>query len=69
MSDQPKKITVDVPSILLKEAQAQTGKGITETVRQGLQLLAASKAYKELLKFEGKLPKLANWEKLKEDRE
>ena len=28
-----KKITVDVPEELLREAQAQTGEGISETVR------------------------------------
>lgn len=63
-----KKITVDIPEELLHDAQAQTGKGITETVKQGLQLLAASKAYKNLLKLEGKVELSVNWRKLKEDR-
>jgi hypothetical protein len=68
MSD-AKKITVDIPADLLSEAQAQTGKGITETVRQGLQLLAASRAYKLLLGLEGNAKLSKTWKQLKEDRE
>lgn len=64
-----KRITVDVPEALLREAQAETGKGITETIRQGLKLLASTSAYKELLKLEGKEKIAKNWKKLKEDRE
>lgn len=63
-----KKITVDIPEDLLIEAQAQTGRGITETVKQGLQLLAASRTYKLILELEGKVAFSATWKKLKEDR-
>ena len=34
------KITAHVPADVLRRAQAATGKGITETVRLGLDLLA-----------------------------
>ena len=40
-----RKITVGVPPELLARAQKASGAGITETVRTGLQLVAASHAY------------------------
>ena len=36
-----RKITVEVPPELLERAQRASGSGITETVRTGLQLVAA----------------------------
>lgn len=52
----PKKITVHVPEELLIKAQKSTGLGITETVRQGLRLVAASETYADLRKLRGKVP-------------
>jgi len=49
-----KKVTVHLPSELLEKARDSTGKGITETIRQGLELLAASSGYKVLQKYRGK---------------
>jgi hypothetical protein len=43
-----KKITVEVPADLLENAQQASGRGITQTVRTGLQLVAASHAYARL---------------------
>ena len=40
-----RKITVKVPAGLLERAQEASGQGITETVRAGLQLVAASRVY------------------------
>ena len=37
-----RKITVEVPPELLEKAQRASGSGITQTVRTGLQLVAAS---------------------------
>jgi len=48
-----RKITVEVPRDLLDKAQRASGKGITQTVRTGLQLLAASQAYDRLLQSQG----------------
>lgn len=62
-----KKITVDVPADLLKEAQAQTGEGITETVRRGLQLLAAARSFKELRALRGKVKFSKTVGELKDD--
>jgi hypothetical protein len=50
-----RKITVEVPSELLDKAQRASGSGITQTVRIGLQLLAASPAYARLRQFRGKV--------------
>ncbi len=50
-----KKITVEVPEELLKNAQAQTGEGISKTVRRGLQLLAATKSFQRLRNMKGKV--------------
>ena len=64
-----KKITVEIPYDLLESAQNQTKKGITETIRQGLRHIAASRSYENLLKSKGKIKKKINWKRLKEDRE
>lgn len=48
-----RKITVHVPDDLLKKAQRETGEGVTETVRRGLKLVAASSAYERLRRMRG----------------
>ena len=50
-----RKITIEVPLDLLEKAQQATGSGVTQTVRAGLQLLAASQAYDRLLQLRGKV--------------
>jgi Arc/MetJ-type ribon-helix-helix transcriptional regulator len=64
-----RKITVEIPGSLLEKAQQATGTGITETIRTGLQLLAASQAYESLRQLRGKVRFSRTWEELKEDRE
>jgi hypothetical protein len=51
----PRKITVEVPPDLLEKAQRATGSGITQTVRTGLELVAASQAYARLRQLRGKV--------------
>lgn len=63
-----KKITVEVPSGLLRKATKSTGLGITPTIREGLKLVAASSAYERLLKLKGKIKFSINLKKLREDR-
>ena len=63
-----RKITVHVPESLLLKAQKSTGKGITETIRQGLQLVAASEAYEALRKMRGKVKFSIDIDRLREDR-
>ena len=50
-----RKITVHVPEDLLEKARRSTGRGITETVRQGLRLVAASETYASLRELRGKM--------------
>lgn len=64
-----KKITVHVPEDLLDKAQKSTGQGITETIRLGLQLLAASHAYEQLRALKGKVKFSISIDKMREDRE
>jgi Arc/MetJ-type ribon-helix-helix transcriptional regulator len=64
-----KKITVEVPEDILRSAQAQTGKGISETVRRGLTLLAAAQSYKQLREMKGKIKFSKTYEELKHDRQ
>lgn len=50
-----RKITVEIPEDLLERAQRTSGTGVTQTVRAGLQLLAASQAYAQLRQWRGKV--------------
>ena len=53
--DTARKITVEVPQELLEKAQRASGVGITQTVRTGLQLVAASRTYARLRRLRGKV--------------
>jgi hypothetical protein len=64
-----RKITVEIPLDLLEKAQQASGSGITQTIRTGLQLLAASQAYDNLRQLRGKVRFSRTWEELKDDRE
>jgi hypothetical protein len=63
-----RKITVEVPLELLEKAQRASGAGVTQTVRTGLQLVAASRAYASLRKLRGKVRFLRTAAELKVDR-
>jgi hypothetical protein len=63
-----RKITVEVPPDLLDKAQKATGAGITQTVRAGLQLVAASQAYSRLRQLRGKVRFSRTLAELKTDR-
>ena len=62
------KITVEVPAALLEKARRASGAGITETVRAGLQLVAASQAYSRLRSLRGKVRFSRTASQLKADR-
>jgi hypothetical protein len=64
-----RKITVEIPQDLLEKAQQASGSGITQTIRRGLQLLAASQAYDNLRQLRGKVRFSRTWQELKDDRE
>ena len=63
-----RKITVEVPQELLAKAQRASGGGITQTVRTGLQLVAASEAYARLRQLRGKVRFARTSTELKADR-
>ena len=63
-----RKITVEVPPELLEKAQLASGSGITQTVRTGLQLVAASHAYARLRQLRGKVRFSRTLVDLKADR-
>lgn len=50
-----RKITVEVPEQDLKEAQALTGKGVTETVREALRRLRSVRAQQRAIELRGKV--------------
>jgi hypothetical protein len=63
-----RKITVEVPLALLEKAQRASGTGVTQTVRAGLQLVAASQTYSRLRKLRGKVRFSRTVAQLKADR-
>jgi len=65
---EPRKITVEIPADLLAKAQRASGAGITETVRTGLQLVAASETYARLRRLRGKVRFSRTLAELKADR-
>ena len=63
-----RKITVEVPPDLLERAQKASGAGITQTVRTGLQLVAASQTYTRLRQLKGKVHFSLTSDELNADR-
>ena len=66
--DTARKITVEVPVELLERAQEASGAGVTQTVRTGLQLVAASRTYARLRNLRGKVRFSRTAAELKADR-
>jgi hypothetical protein len=63
-----RKITLEIAGDLLDKAQRASGTGITQTVRTGLQLVAASETYARLRRFRGKVRFARTEAELKADR-
>jgi hypothetical protein len=63
-----RKVTVHLPEDLLEQAQRASGQGITETIRQGLKLLAAGETYRQLSQMRGKVKFSVDLTRLREDR-
>ncbi len=49
------KITVHVDRDLFRRARERSGKGVTATIREGLELVAASQVYDRLRALRGKV--------------
>jgi len=63
-----RKVTVEIPRELLANAQKASGTGITQTVRMGLQLVAASRTYARLRQLRGRVRFTRTFAELKTDR-
>ena len=62
------KITAHVPEDVLVRAKAASGKGTTETVRLALDMLAATKAARDLRALRGRLKLDIDLADLRRDR-
>jgi hypothetical protein len=60
-----KKLTILVPEDLLRKATEATREGATPTVRMGLKLLAARRAYDRLLGLQGKVKFSLTWQEMR----
>ena len=67
MQIQTQKITANIPIGLLKSAQEVTHKGVTETLREALSMLAKSKSYDHLLSGYGKVKTSIDLKSLRKD--
>ena len=63
-----RKITVHISEDLLARAQQSSGQGITETVRQGLRLVAAGDTFRRVAKLRGTVRFSVDLARLREDR-
>lgn len=50
-----RRVTANIPEDLLKAAQEYTGKGITETLTEGLEQLRRRRFYEKLKQLKGKV--------------
>jgi hypothetical protein len=50
-----RRVTVNLPAKLLDEAESVSGRGITETIVLGLELLARRRAHAKAIALKGKL--------------
>ena len=50
-----KRITANLPEDLLDEAMAATGKGITDTLIEGLELVRRTRAYRKAMDLRRKI--------------
>jgi hypothetical protein len=62
------KVTVHVDQVLLRRARRRTRKGVSDTIRQGLTLVAAGAAYEKLRALRGHVRFSIGLRRLREDR-
>jgi len=63
-----RKVTVVLPEKLLSDAERATGLGTTGTIRRGLELVAATRAYGGLRRLRGKVRFSVDLDSMREDR-
>lgn len=59
---------MEVPGDLLRRAQKSTGQGVTGTIRRGLELVAARKAYDDLRRLRGRVSFSIDLDEIRKDR-
>ncbi|MEK7445309.1 MAG: hypothetical protein AABZ70_10670 [candidate division NC10 bacterium] len=62
------KVTVHIDRDLLRRARERTGKGVSVTIRQGLEIVAASEAYDRLRALRGEVKLSLDLARLRDDR-
>ena len=62
------KVTVHLDRELLRRAQRRSGQGVSATIRQGLELVAASGAYEKIRALRGKVKFSIDLAALRADR-
>ena len=67
MDTDVKKVTIYLPRDLLKRATDKTGKGITETVRDALEVVVANSASVKIAQYRGKVNMTVNIDDLRMD--
>jgi hypothetical protein len=50
-----RRITANLPDDLLEEAMEASGKGITETLKEGLRLVKRTRAHGKAMRLKGKI--------------
>jgi hypothetical protein len=63
-----RKVTVELPVDLLRRAQKSSGEGVTATIRRGLELIAAGRAYRDLRRLKGRVSLSIDLASLRDDR-
>ena len=63
-----RKYTIELEESLVKSAVKATGKSFTDTVRQGLKILASTEAYRELSKLRGTVDLALDVKELRKDK-
>jgi hypothetical protein len=63
-----RKVTVELSADLLRRAQKSSGEGVTSTIRRGLELVAAGRAYRDLRKLKGRVAFSLDLDDLRDDR-
>jgi hypothetical protein len=63
------KVTIHLPRSLLQDALNETGLGITETVKAGLEQIRLRRVYKNILDLRGKIDLQLDLDELRKDKD
>ncbi len=66
---QMRKITIEVPDELIASVQAEAGKGLTETVREALEMMRQRQVQNRARELRGKIKFSVDLMKLREDED